>query len=275
VSCTCSGTPATTIAGGNYSFTSVPVGSYQLTASDTGFVNETFNNVPVTKGNTTPQSFVLNPQSSSPPAVVQDIGLGAQAAVTSFAIPTAATAGGDLLAISTEFDAGTGHASGSVMGVTDNMGDTWTRATAANPSTRIGAEVWDAPGALAGVTSVTVTYSMSVNPVIRFYEISNASALDQATSASGSSTGPSSGTTAMTTNANEVVIGEIGFVTTTAAISGITAGYADDALLRNPASNHQNSEQGGHQAVSSAGTFLFAGTLSSSQSWAAVVATFS
>ena len=274
VACTCSGTNAMTDGSGNYSFMSVPVGSYQLTVSDTAYVTQVLGGVSVSSGNNTVENFVLNPQTTSPPAVVQDIGLGAQAAVASFTIPTAATAGGDLLAISTEFDGGTGHASGSVTGVTDNMGDTWTRATAANPSTRIGAEVWYAPGALAGVTSVTVAYAPSANPVVRFYEISNASALDVATSASGSSTAPNSGTTGITTSANEVVIGDIGFVTTTASISGITAGYATDALLRNPASNHQNSEQGGHQAVSSTGTFLFAGTLSTTQSWAAVIATF-
>jgi hypothetical protein len=274
VACTCSGTNAITNSSGNYSFASVPIGTYQLTVSDPGYVTQVLGGVQVTSGNNTVENFALAPQTSSPPAVVQDIGLGAQAAVTSFAIPTAATTGGDLLAISTEFDAGTGHASGSVIGVTDNKGDTWTRATAANPSTRIGAEVWYTSGAAAGVTSVNVTYSTSVNPVVRFYEISNASALDQASSSSGSSTGPNSGTTGVTTGANEVVIGDIGYVTTTASISGITAGYTTDALLRNPATNHQNTEQGGHQAVSSTGTFLFAGTLSSSQSWAAVVATF-
>ena len=274
VVCTCSGTNATTNSNGNYSLASVPVGTYQLTVSDPGYVTQVLGGVPVTSGNNTVENFVLAPQTSSPPAVVQDIGLGAQAVVTSFAVPTAATSAGDLLAISTEFDAGSGHASGSVTGVADNKGDTWTRATAANPSTRIGAEVWYTAGAPAGVTSVTVTYSTSVNPVVRFYEISNASALDRATSASGTSTAPSSGTTATTTSPNEVVIGDIGYVTTTASISGITPGFAADALLRNPASNHQNSEQGGHEAVSATGTFSFSGTLSGSQSWAAIVATF-
>ena len=130
--------------------------------------------VPVTSGNTTTK-LVLNPQIASPPAVVQDVGSGSQAAVTSFTVPTAATAGGDLLAISTEFDGGSGNASGSVTGVTDSAGDTWTKAIAADATTRIGAEVWYAPAATAGVTSVTVSYSTSVNPVVRFYEISNAS----------------------------------------------------------------------------------------------------
>ena len=274
VTCTCNGgVSSPTDVNGDYTFSNVAVGTYSLTFSDTGYSTVMVNNVIVTSGNTTTENIALTP-SGAPPAVVQDVAIGAQAVGTSLTVSTGATSVGDLLAISTEFDAGSGHASGTVTGVSDNMNDVWTQATSVNPTTRIGAAVWYAPGAAAGVTSVTVTYSTSVNPVVRFYEISGATALDRATSASGTSTGPSSGITGTTTSANEVVIGDIGFVTTTAGISGITSGYVTDALLRNPASNHQNSEQGGHQAVSSTGTFLFAGTLSSSQSWAAVVATF-
>lgn len=273
VTCTCSGTNATTDGSGDYAFDNVAVGSYSMTFSDTGYATQTLNSVLVTSGNTTTENVALAP-SGAPPTVVQDVAMGAQAVGTSFTVSTGATSAGDLLAISTEFDGGSGHASGTVTGVTDNMHDVWSQATSVNPTTRIGAAVWDAPGAAAGVTSVTVTYSTGVNPVVRFYEISGASALDQAKSASGSSTAPNSGTTGATTSADEVVIGDIGFVTTTASISGITPGFAADALLRNPATNHQNSEQGGHDAVSSTGAFSFSGKLSSSQSWAAVVATF-
>jgi hypothetical protein len=276
VTCTCNGgANTTTDINGDYTFSNVAVGTYSLTFSHTGYVTQMDNHdIVVTSGNTTTVPPVALAPSGAPPAVVQDVGMGAQAVGTSFSVPTAATSAGDLLAISTEFDGGSGHASGTVTGVSDNMHDVWTQATSVTPTTRIGAAVWYAPGAVAGVTSVTVTYSTSVNPVVRFYEISGASAVDQATSRSGTSTAPNSGTAATTTSANEVVIGDIGFVTTTASISGITSGFAADALLRNPASNHQNSEQGGHEAVSSTGTFSFSGTLSNSQSWAAVVATF-
>jgi len=273
VTCTCSGTNATTDGSGDYAFNNVPVGSYSMTFSDTGYVTQTLNNVLVTSGNTTTENVVLAPP-GGPPAVVQDVATGAQAVGTSFTVSTGATTAGDLLAVSTEFDAGSGHASGAVTGVTDNMHDVWTQATGVTPTSRIGAAIWYTPGAAAGVTSVTVTYSTSVNPVVRFYEISNASTIDRATSASGTSAGPNSGTTGTTTSANEVVIGDIGFVTTTASISGITSGFATDALLRDPDSNHQNSEQGGHEGVSSTGSFSFSGILSSSQVWAAVIATF-
>jgi hypothetical protein len=110
--------------------------------------------------------------------------------------------------------------------------------------------------------------------VVRFYEISGASTVDQAHSGSGSSTTPNSGSTATTASANEVVIGDIGFVTKPTTISGLTPGFTNDPLLLNPLLQHQNAEQGGHEAVSSTGTFSYSGTLSNSQVWAAVVATF-
>jgi hypothetical protein len=109
---------------------------------------------------------------------------------------------------------------------------------------------------------------------VRYYEVSNATSLDVAASAAGASTAPSSGATLTTSSASEVVIGAIGFVTTTAGISGLPAGFTNDALLRNPLSNHQNSEQAGYDVTSSTATFSYFGALSSSQSWAAVVAAF-
>jgi phosphatidylinositol-3-phosphatase len=277
VTCTCNGGATTSTTNGttiNYSFANVAVGTYSLTFSDAGFGTQVVNNVGVTSGGTTPVNVAMVASTGSP-QMVQDVGSAAKAATTSFSVTTGSTSPGDLLAISTEFDAGSGSkSSGSVVSVSDNHGDTWTRATAVNPSTRIGAEVWYTPSAAAGVTSVTVTYSASVNPVVRFYEISGASSLDKATSASGASTTPSSGLTGTTSSANEVVIGDIGFVTTTASISGLSPGFSDNLLVRNSLSNFNNSEQGGHEAVSSTGMFSYAGTLSSSQSWAAVVATF-
>ena len=134
--------------------------------------------------------------------------------------------------------------------------------------------MWYAPSAAAGVTSVTVKYSTSVNPVLQFYEISGASSLDKATSASGNGTSPSSGLTGTTSTGNEVVLGDIGFVTTTVSISGLSSGFTDDTLIRNPATNFNNSEQAGDETVSATGAFSYAGTLLGSQAWAAAVATF-
>jgi acid phosphatase len=279
VTCSCNGGANTTTDGSgteNYTFNSVAVGTnYSLTFSDPGFVTQIVNNVSVTSGNTTTENVAMNASTGSPQVVQHPPGSAAGAAVTSFAVSTASTAPGDLLAISTEFDAGSGSkTSGSVTGVTDNQGDTWTRATGVNPSSRIGAEVWDSASARAGVTTVIVTYSTSVNPVVQFYEISGASSVDRAAAAAGTTASPSSGNTATTSSSNEVIVGDIGFVTTTASISGITPGFSNDLLIRNPLSTFNNSEQAGNEAVSATGAFSYSATLSNSQAWAAAVATF-
>ena len=275
VTCTCNNTPTGTDVKGNYSFTNVAVGTYSVTFSDPGFVTQTANNVGVTSGNTTTVNAALVPASGSPPTIVQDVGLAAGATTTSFSVTTSSTAAGDLLAISTESDAGSGKPSATVTGVTDNKGDVWMNAVAANPLTRDGAEIWYSPGAKSGVTTVTVTYSRSVNPVVRFYEIANASALDATSAGSAKNTTPNTGTTVTTTTANEMVIGVIGFAPNSETISGLTAGFTNDPLLLNSLANFNNAEQSGHEAVSATGTFSYSGTLSSSASWSAVLATFS
>jgi subtilisin family serine protease len=55
---------AFTNASGEYSFSALPVGSYDVTASAFGFASETANGVVVTEGNNTVQSFTLDPVAS-------------------------------------------------------------------------------------------------------------------------------------------------------------------------------------------------------------------
>jgi Carboxypeptidase regulatory-like domain/Phosphoesterase family len=275
VTCTCNGGATTSSnVSGNYSFPNVAVGTYSVTFSDTGYVTQVTNNVAVTSGNTTTVNAALVPSTASTPTIVQDVGAAAHSASMQFAVTTGSTASGALLTISTEFDAGSGQNSGTVTGVTDNQGDAWTRAVAANPSLRVGAEIWYSPGAIAGVTSVTVTYSKSVNPVVRFYEIANANALDPTSSGSAKNTTPNTGITMTTTAANDIVIGVIGFSPSTATISGLPSGFTNDPLLLNNLIGFNNAEQSGHEAATATGTFSYSGTLSSSESWAAAIATF-
>jgi hypothetical protein len=78
------------------------------------------------------------------------------------------TKAGDLLVLSVTMDAGSGKVSGSITSVTDSSGtDTWVRAVAENPSTRIGAEIWYLANAPAGITLVTARFSTPVNTVLR------------------------------------------------------------------------------------------------------------
>jgi hypothetical protein len=266
--------PASTSSVGFYYFTSTLPANYTLTVSATGYVTQAVA-VTVPSGNQAAfQNIALNEVAPPPPSILQDVGSASKTAVTSFTVATSATSGNDLLAISSELAAGSGKHSGSITGITDSKGDVWTRAVAINPSTRLAAEIWYAPSASAGVTSVTVTFSKAVNPVVRFYEITGASTVDQTSSGSGTSKAPSSGTTGTTTRANEAVIGVIGFTSATATISGLPSGFSNDARVPNPLTSFNNSEQAGHTISSAVGAFSYFGTLSASFSWAAALATF-
>ena len=276
VSCTCSGTNQTSDGTGSYTFPSVTPGTYSMTFSASGYASQTVSNVTVTTGSTTTESVALTPGAISP-TVVQDVDKAAGAAGTTASVSPASTKGGDLLVLSVTMDAGSGKASGSITGVTDSSGtDTWTRAVADNPSTRIGAEVWYVANAPAGITLVTARFSTPVNSVLRIYEIQGAlvSPLDQVHAAAGSGTTVSSGPTSTTSGSNDVLIATVGFVSTSATISGLTSGFSNDLLVRNSLTNFNNSEQAGHEIVVSTGAYSYGGTLSGSQAWAAAIAAF-
>ena len=276
VSCTCSGTNQTTDGTGSYTFSSVPPGTYSMTFSASGHVSKTVNGVIVTSGTTTTEPVALTPGTTAP-TLVQEVDKAAGAAGTSASVPPASTKAGDLLVLSVTMDAGSGKSSGSIAGVTDSSGsDTWTRAVADNPSTRIGAEVWYVANAPAGITLVTASFSTPVNAVLRVYEIQGAPAnpLDQVHAAAGSGTSVSSGPTSTTSGSNDILIATVGFVSTSATISGLTSGFSNDLLVRNSLTNFNNSEQAGHEIVTSTGAYSYGGTLSGSQAWAAAIAAF-
>jgi len=268
--------PASTTSAGFYYLTgTLPADNpYTLTVSATGYVTQTISVIVPSGNQAAPQNVALNEVAPAPPTVVQDVDSAAHAAGTSFSVATGSTAGGDLIAISAELDAGSGKTPGSITAITDNKGDLWTRAVAIKARSRIAAEIWYVPSAAVGVNLVTVAFSKTVNPVVRFYEISGASALDQTSSRSAKSTSPNTGTTGTTSTASEIVVGVISFPTTTAVISGLSPSFTDDALVRNTLSNFNNSEQAGHEVISMKGTLSYAGTLSGSLNWTAALATF-
>jgi acid phosphatase len=285
VSCSCGDSNTTTVGpSGSYAFTNLApsTSGYTLTFSAPGYTTQTANSGAVAPGSNTQVPPVVMPAGSPPPpAIVQDgVSGGATSAASVFSASfTTSTGGADLLVAAIEIDAGDGNHGATILNVSDNFGgDTWTKAvaTAASPLPRITDEVWYLPTAPAGVTTVTFTFSAAVVPVIRLYELSGVGALDRATSSS-STNGSSPRTASVTiTSPSEVVIGSIGWASTTATISGLTAGFSDDAPVQNTlASGHKNSEQAGNQIVSSTGSFSYGGTLSQARAWAASIVTFS
>ena len=133
--------------------------------------------------------------------------------------------------------------------------------------------------ALSVGDTITVTHTslnasaMSVN---EFFGLASSGPLDQIQSATGSSTAPSSGNTAMTTQADELLFGAIaveGPVTdaftvgtgyTALTRQGTTGGSAASNMTINPE----------FRIVSSIGTYTADGTLGTSRDWAAGISTY-
>src|SRR5262249_45880933 len=99
---------------------------------------------------------------------------------------------------------------------------------------------------------------------------------DRTASNSGTSSAPASGSTSATTRANELVIGAIGAATASATLASFTVGAGFTALpsattISNANSASINPE---YQIVTTSGTYAANGTLSSTQDWAADIATY-
>lgn len=131
-------------------------------------------------------------------------------------------------------------------------------------STFCRADIQYYPACPGGQTSVSVTTSVAENIGFMAYEVSGLTStpLDQTSSSEGTSTSWTSGTTPATTLASEIVFGS-------AALDGSLgtspSGYTNSAV---------NTGVTGYKTASTAGTFSYAGTQSSSSGYAGVVATF-
>ncbi len=116
---------------------------------------------------------------------------------------------------------------------------------------------------------------LSVN---EFSGLASSSTTDQVTSATGASTAPSSGSTASTTQASELLIGGIGVEGPTTETFTAGANYTAPASSRagtsggNAANNITINPE--YRIVSATGTYAATGTLSSSRLWAAAIATY-
>jgi hypothetical protein len=193
---------------------------------------------------------------------------GSQSAGTSFPLAFAAgvTAGDALIAL-----IALGSASAAVTSISDSKGNLWTKAVGAQAQSR-DAEIWFAQNATAGATTVTLNLSASVAAALQLIEASwifTSVALNRIANISGSSKSPVTGTTATTTQANELAIG---FATTgslTAASAGPTNSYT---ALTNITTNV--SLFGAYQVESVAGARSTGWTLGTGTGWNGVIATF-
>ena len=202
---------------------------------------------------------------------------GASAA-SSFGVSVAAPAPGNTLVavISTR-----SASAGAVTGIS-NTGTTlaWTRAVQSTPSISTTSEIWYAPVLAGAGTSVTISLSAAVFAaavIVEYSGVLSASPLDaSANNSNGSnSTAASTGTTAMTTQANELAVGGIGLRS-----SGYTLGTPTNAFvaIANAASSGSATSNAKVYAfdkvLTATGTVASGGTVSTSSRWSGAIATF-
>jgi hypothetical protein len=278
---TCTST-LTSDSAGDYQLTGLTEGTYQITASKTGFTPET-SPVVVGPGGTTTQGFQLT-------AAVASLGVAKSfgnampttgSNTLTATLTSGSTGAGDLLVVVVR--SRTASTFTPVSGITDSSGtNVWTAPPAGLKSQHVQAdeEIWYLPSA-ASVTSVTVTMTGTTSVAMTVLDVTGTSAtpLDKTSSTFNTTATATTGSTPLTTQANEIVIGAIawngaetagfpntftsGFTTTgtglqeTSAVTGFIAG-----------------EQTAWEILSSTGTPSFSGTLSGPVAWTGVIATF-
>jgi hypothetical protein len=282
----CPVTSGVTNGSGQYSFTDVPPGSsYTVSAVFSGYTTQTSAPLTVNAGGTTTQNFQLS-KSLSVAETFGAANTGATGSTTLAAVPSTPTGTGDLLVAAIKLRVGTGTV--KVSSVTDSAGNVWTRGPTVTEGSGLNdEEIWYVAGS-ASVNStqtnpgVTVTTSASAAITVTVLDVVNASTLDQSATNFGTSftPQPSVGPTPTTAQANEIVIGDIGWnnktVTVVANSAAFTPSVSPTILpeQQSGVTSLATAEEGGYQVVSSTGTWSFGLSLSATSAWTGVIATF-
>ena len=171
--------------------------------------------------------------------------------------------------------------SGVISSVTDSGGNTDVDnivdvTNTGSPSTET--IIFSATNIATALTSTaTIVVHFSTTPsrvavsVAEFSGIASANP-DRTASTTGSSTGPSSPATAATTQVNELIIGAIGFNSSTTTVSAYGSGYT--ALTAVAVSGSTGTIAPEYRIVSATGTYSAGETLSATANWAAGIATY-
>lgn len=167
-----------------------------------------------------------------------------------------------------------GSVSNIVSGITQ-AGAVWIRAAQAVRSS-ITTEIWYASGVANAGTSITVSQSAvkSAAVVIEYSGLLVPNPLDQTGAATGTGSSLSTGTTAVTSQPNQLWLGGVGITSASTTVGSIQNGFTSVA---NAATNGSNNAKAYalERIVSAAGPAATGGTASSSSiSWAGVITTF-
>lgn len=158
----------------------------------------------------------------------------------------------------------------TVTGITDTRSNTWVKIDSVD-SGSVNVELWYVKNCAAGANTVTVSYSGAGGSIAaaaaEYSSIDTASPLDQKAKASGSGTAADSGATPATTRSNELIVAVVG---SSAAVT-FTAGAS---FTEREDTNNVESVTIEDRVVTSTGTYSGTATLSASNPWGAIVATF-
>lgn len=130
--------------------------------------------------------------------------------------------------------------------------------------------------AVGGATTLTFASSSATSMMVTIVEVSGlatSSILDQTASANSTSTAPNSGNTATTTVASEFVFSAVGLDGANAeTITGAGSTTLLDTVVNSGSGNESFAD--GYQIVSATGTYAGQYSLTVSEEWAALVATY-
>ena len=172
-----------------------------------------------------------------------------------------------------------GTSASRITGITQT-GVVWSRAAQAANTNGTTTEIWYAMNVSGAATSLTISQASSLRSaavVIEYAGILAAYALDQTANATGSSAAAATGTTATTSQANEVWVGGIGFISSSPTLGSILNGFATVTSAQSTRSSSPSSNAKVYaleQIVNLTASTSTGGTLSTSAQWSGALATF-
>ncbi len=199
---------------------------------------------------------------------VQGSGQGSSAASTTVVVSASSTpawvssTAGNLLAIAV---IGRSSSTPAISSVKDSGGNTWSSAISHVQGGSAIAAIYYFPNNPGGITSITVTFTGSLDAAAWAWEFSGvatSSPLDGSGAITGgSSASPNSGNYT-TLNANDVLLALIEW-NGTSSISGLTSGFTNETQQSATAGTLKCQLQPAYQIVSATGTYSYGGTITS------------
>ena len=214
-------------------------------------------------------------QGALPARVRSATGSTGSNAATSFSVtlPVAPSNGNTLIAvISTR-----GNSDGRVTGITQT-GATWTRAVQRTNVNGTTIEIWYTTALSSAGSGITISQAnlRSAAVVIEYSGLLLPESIDVSAGNSGSGTTASTGTTGTTSQANTVLIGGIGFASSSPSLSSISGSFSQVATAASTNGTAGNNAEvfALERIVTSTGTFFSGGIISATTQWSGAIAAF-